>query len=268
MTTKKNYYEVLGVSKGADSGEIKKAYRNLALETHPDRHPDDKEAEAKFKEISEAYGVLSDPQKKASYDRFGLRERRPPGFDTMDVDSLFAEEFLRRYGGFSNNKPKDAPVRGRDVSMEFPVRLSSAVLGGKEKLEVSFPDNCPSCLGVGGFVKEACTHCSGRGVILNQVRNGNSMVSSVMPCQQCKGIGTFLIDGCLKCKASGRVTSSKSLVVTVPPRIKLGSKIALRGQGQVGFNGGKPGDIVLFLSIKYPELTEEQQELLRSFDAG
>ena len=258
-----DYYKVLGASRKASQDEIKKSYRKLALQFHPDRNPDNDEAEEKLKEINEAYSVLSDPQKRASYDRFGMRERpsTPPpssqGFQGFDI----MEEFMRHAArNASRNRP------GGNVAHRLMLTLSEALLGCQKSVELQFPDYCEGCHGKGFEKVDKCAPCEGRGHILLSNQNN---VHTYTPCRDCGGMGEFGIDTCTKCSGSGKCDTEKTLVVTIPPGVHSGNKIRLAGQGQRGFGGGPPGDVFIQVWVTYPDLaklSDEDKEFLRSLD--
>lgn len=250
-----DYYKVLGVSKTASADEIKKAYRKLALQYHPDRNPDSAEAEAKFKEINEAHEVLSDPQKKQSYDRFGLRDRTVSQAPHPDV-----ADFMR---GFGFGRQQNVQRRGADIRAGVEVTLSEAVLGAKKTLDFSFMDSCLECQGAGATEFDVCKICNGAG--LQQKQNGN--MSTMFTCRSCGGVGKFSLNTCNSCNGECMVSTDKSLTVTIPTGVKHGQKMALGQQGQRGRNGGPPGNLVLIIHVVYPkDLTDEQKEFLRSLD--
>lgn len=263
-----DYYKTLGVEKKASQEEIKKAYRKLAFEYHPDRNPNDKEAEARFKEVGEAYSVLSDPKKRQSYDRFGIKEgkrgRTASPFDFGDFEEFF--------GGAASNfadeirRQQQRPRKGRSISLHLDIKLSESILGCKKDLEVSVREKCASCVGTGSSETEECTGCSGAGSI--QARpNPNFVINHV--CRHCNGSGRFSLRGCGDCSSKGVVNSTKKINVNIPAGTKNGSIVRLNGAGYEGINGGPSGDIVIKINVSYPradKLTEEQVSFLRSLD--
>ena len=255
-----DYYAVLGVAKGSSADEIKKSYRKLALEHHPDRNPDAPDAEDKLKKINEAYAVLSDVQKRASYDRFGIRDQRrkqpPPG----DM----AEAFRNMGFDFNFGGRQGGPQRGGDISIQYPISIASAILGDKEHIEVSINDTCPKCVGTGAEKFDTCADCDGKGMV-SFVHNNMRMANA---CRSCGGMGKFILDACKRCNGVKTVQSTRSFDVTFPPGIHHGQRMALRGQGQGGVGGGPPGDAYITVDILYPVgLTKEEEKLLRSLDA-
>lgn len=257
-----DYYKVLDIPKGASQDEIKKAYREKALECHPDRNPNDAEAEVRFKDINEAHGVLSDPQKRQSYDRFGLRDKGAGSGPPPNMD-----EFLRNLSfrmDFTNHRR--GPQRGTDLMTELVVPLSEAVLGAKRKLRISFTSPCPDCRGSGATEFDICGDCNGEGV---KASNYGSNMRTLSPCRSCGGVGKFPLNVCSECSGNCSVSVDKSLDVTIPAGIHHGQRMALRGQGPAGLNGGPSGDVVLSIRVKYPKnLTGEQQDFLRGLDGS
>lgn len=258
-----NYYEVLGVSKGASQDEIKKAYRKLALEYHPDRNPDDKEAEDKLKQINEAYGVLSDPQRRSSYDRFGMRDRSSGPSAGPTPDDIL-EHFMRNVNvQFNARRRGAAPKNGMHVGQSINVNLYEAIFGTTKEIEVKFEDVCSTCNCSGYSKFEDCSSCSGTGSIKEPIEKGFVFSN---PCQDCRGVGRFPLEACEDCKGRKFVSAAKSFSVKIPPGIKHGSQLSIQGKGQSGLNGGANGDIVLKVNIVYPDkdsLSEEQANFLK-----
>ena len=255
-----DYYSALGVTKSATAEEIKKAYRALAMKHHPDRNPDDPKAEVRLKDINEAYGVLSDPQKRSSFDRFGVRDRSsvpPQGFDIRDI---FRNAHFHGQGGRNPN----APQRGADINIKFPVTLSAAVLGAKEHIDVQITDSCDGCSGNGATKFDTCELCKGSGV--TQFVQNNMQMS--VSCRSCGGMGRFALDVCGKCNGAKAIPVVRSLDVTIPAGVMHGQRLALRGQGQSGVNSGPRGDAYIVILLAYPtDLSPEEQEFLRGLDA-
>jgi molecular chaperone DnaJ len=256
-----DYYSVLGIAKTSSAEEIKKAYRKLALEHHPDRNPDNPDAEDKLKSLNEAYEVLSDTQKRNSYDRFGMRSRSqrstpPPG----DM----AEAFRNMGFNFNFAGRPGAPQRGADISLKYPISIASAILGDKEHIEITINDACSECTGTGATKFDICEECDGKG--LKEFIHNNMRIANA--CRACGGMGKFVLDVCTGCSGRKVVPATRAFDVTFPPGVHHGQQMALRGQGQSGIAGGPPGDVYITVDIVYPTgLTEEEKELLRSLDA-
>ncbi len=255
-----DYYSALGVTKSATAEEIKKAYRKMALKHHPDRNPDDPEAEGRLKEINEAYSVLSDPQKRVSFDRFGVRDRTnvppPQGFDFNDI--------FRNMGvNFNGRGTPRGPQRGADINIKFPITLGTAVLGSKEHIDVHITDVCDGCSGSGSTKFDTCEDCKGSGATQFTQNNMNMSVS----CRSCGGMGRFSLDVCVKCNGRKVMPATRSIDVTIPPGAMHGQRMVLRGEGQSGLNGGPRGDAYIVTLVVYPtDLTPEEQEFLRGLD--
>jgi len=251
-----DYYKVLEVSKKASQKEIKKSYRAMALKYHPDRNPDNKEAEDKLKNLNEAYETLSDPEKRQSYDRFGLRSRSANPSPHADIF-----DFMRR-AGFGEHTT-DNSRRGEDIKLRVSVSLSEAVLGGAKKLSFSIADTCLSCEGSGATKFNECAVCNGQGWT-GEIK-GNTQIS--FTCRACGGKGRFPVDTCLVCHGRGVKQSSRSLEIHIPIGIKHGQTIVIREQGRRGIRGGPPGDLFVTASVAYPKnLTEQEKKFLRDLD--
>ena len=253
-----DYYKVLGVSKKASQDEVKKAYRKLALKYHPDRNPDNQEAEEKLKDINEAYETLSDPEKRQSYDRFGIRNRSARANPPQDIF-----DFIRQSGFGGGFNSHHGPQRGEDIKIRAAVSLSEAVLGGKKKLSFSIADTCSICEGAGATTFESCSICNGQGWT-TEVKS-NTQISYT--CRSCAGRGRFPIDTCLSCNGRGVSQSTRALDINIPAGIKNGQTIAVKGKGRKGVKGGPPGDLYMMTSVEYPRnLTEEEKDFLRKLD--
>lgn len=266
---KRDYYEVLGVSKGASDDEIKKAYRKTAKKYHPDLHPDDPEAEAKFKECNEAYEVLSDPQKKARYDQFGFAGVDPNygagaggaggygggfGFDgDIDLGDIFSSFFGGSgFGGFGSRNP-NAPARGRDVQTSLHLTFEEAAKGCKKTVEVHRVEDCSECGGSGaakGTSPKTCPDCQGRGVVTVQQRTAFGVMSTQRACTRCGGTGKIIDTPCQKCGGKGKVRHARKIEINIPAGIDEGQVVNVRGNGDAGFNGGPAGDLKVVIGIK------------------
>lgn len=265
---KRDYYEVLGVSKGASDDEIKKAYRKTAKKYHPDLNPDNAEAEAKFKECNEAYEVLSDPQKKARYDQFGFAGVDPNygagqggysggfgggfGFDgDIDLGDIFSS-FFGGGGGFGGRNP-NAPQRGRDIQSSVTLTFEEAAKGCKKTIEVMRVMDCSDCHGSGaapGTSPQTCPECQGRGVINVQQRTPLGVMSTQRTCSRCGGTGKIVNTPCKKCNGKGKVRTKKKIDINIPAGIDNNQVVNVRGFGNDGSNGGPAGDLKVVVTIK------------------
>ena len=252
---KRDYYEVLGVGKDADSSSIKKAYRRLAMKYHPDRNSDDN-AQDKFREASEAYEVLSSGEKRDAYDRFGhAGVDNSGGFtftqrgDFQDIFSDFNSVFSNFFGGGATRRNPNAPQQGSDLQFNMTLGLSQAVAGDTVSIEVPALQNCDICDGSGaaaGTSKTTCRDCDGTG----QVTINRSFVMLRQTCRRCGGAGVAIEKPCLSCGGMGRIEKDRTLSVTVPPGVDEGTRLRMRGKGEDGINGGPPGDLFVVFSIK------------------
>ena len=270
MAEKRDYYEVLGVDKGADDAAIKKAYRTLAKKYHPDMNPGDKEAEAKFKEANEAYDVLSDSEKRAKYDQFGHAAFDPTqggggaygggfgGFgDFGDLGDIFGSFFGGGFGGSSRRQ--NGPTRGEDVGAQITVSFEEAVFGVKKDISYNRIQKCPDCQGSGaakGTQATTCHVCGGSGQKRITQRLGGMAFQSTTTCDACRGTGKIIKNPCSNCRGTGYVKVTKKLSVSIPAGIDDGERIALRGQGCDGRNGGPAGDLIISVNVKRHEIFE------------
>ena len=264
MAEKRDYYEVLGLNKSAGETEIKKAYRTLAKKYHPDMNPGDAEAEAKFKEVNEAYAVLSDADKKAKYDQFGHAAFDPAagggsgfggfgGFgDFSDLGDIFGSFFGGGFGSSSTAR-KNAPMRGEDIGARVTVTFEEAAFGVKKDVSFHRIQKCDECSGSGaakGTTADTCTVCGGSGQKRVTQRIGGMAFQSTVTCDTCRGSGKIIKNPCANCRGTGYVKVNKNLSVNIPAGIDDGERIALRGQGCDGRNGGPAGDLILTVSVK------------------
>lgn len=264
MAEKRDYYEVLGVSKGASEDELKKAYRKVAKQYHPDLHPGDKEAEAKFKEANEAYEVLSDPQKRQQYDQFGHAAFEQgagggSGFggfggfgDFGDIfDSFFGGGFGG--GGFSSGSARrNGPQRGRDIQKSVKISFKESVFGIEKEISITKNDKCTSCNGSGakaGTSPETCQTCHGSGTVRKVQRTPIGNVQTTGTCPTCNGLGQIIKDPCNKCGGSGFEKKTKKIKINIPAGIDNGQSITLRGEGEPGKNNGPMGDLYLEINV-------------------
>jgi molecular chaperone DnaJ len=253
VSEKRDYYEVLGVSRDADASELKRAYRKLALEIHPDRKPGDKEAEARFKEASEAYQVLSDPEKRGLYDRFGHEGPRGAGFgsgfaNVGDIFSAFGDIFGDLFGGFGGFGGGPAQARGADLETRVELTLAEVAAGTTKEIELRRRVTCKSCGGSGaaaGSGRERCQQCGGHGQVMH--RQGFLMIQTTCPI--CRGEGTIVRKPCEPCKGSGLVTSEESLQVNIPAGVEDGATLRLTGRGEAAPGGGQPGNLYVHLHV-------------------
>jgi len=254
--SKKDYYQVLGVSKNASDDELKKAYRRLAMKYHPDRNTEDKDAEERFKEVGEAYTVLSDPQKRAAYDQFGHEGVDPSmgggggftGGGFGDFADIFESVFgggARRNSGSDGNRA----FRGADLRYDLNLPLEEAVAGVETKIRIPTHTVCKTCKGSGskpGTVPVSCTRCHGTG----QIQMSQGFFSVRQTCPNCRGLGKRIEDPCPTCYGQGRVQESKTLLVNVPAGVDNGDRIRLSGEGEAGMNGGPSGDLYVQITVK------------------
>ncbi|MBQ7740955.1 MAG: molecular chaperone DnaJ [Eubacterium sp.] len=268
MPDKRDYYEVLGVSKSASDDEIKKAYRKAAKQYHPDLHPDDPVAEEKFKECNEAYEILSDPQKKARYDQFGFAGVDPNygagaggpggfgGFDgDIDLGDIFSSIFGGGggFGGFGGGRNPNAPRPGRDIQSAVTITFEEAAKGCKKAVDVSRVEDCSQCHGTGaapGSSPKSCPDCGGRGVINVQQRTAFGTISTQRPCTRCAGKGKIVDNPCPKCQGKGKVRKRTKVDINIPAGIDNRQVVNVRGFGDAGINGGPTGDLRVIVNIK------------------
>lgn len=265
MADKRDYYEVLGVDKNASAEDIKKAYRQLAKKYHPDLNPGNKEAEEKFKEVNEAYEVLSDADKKARYDQFGHAGVDPSyggggygggfsgGFGDMgDISDIFNSFFG---GGFSSSgrSNPNAPRRGQDIQTNININFMDACFGKEVEVSINRMEKCPDCNGTGaaaGSSAETCPDCHGTGQIKVTQHTPFGMISQQKPCTRCGGKGKIINNPCPKCRGNGRYTAAKKIKVSVPAGIDDGQTLQVSGQGHAGINGGPNGDLHVTVSVR------------------
>ena len=261
MTDKRDYYEILGVSRDSSGETIKKAYKKLAIKYHPDRNPGDSEAENLFKEASEAYGVLSDSDKKATYDRFGHEGLRGQGFQGFsgfdDIFSSMGNIFEDLFGGFGGGSRThhNGPQRGHDLRYDLEIDLEEAAFGSEKKIEVQKYASCLQCQGTGvkpGSSPATCPTCQGTG----QLRRTSGFFSIQTSCHQCSGTGRIITDPCEECTGSGQVIESSHINVKIPAGIGHGSKMRIAGKGEEGHRGGPAGDLYVIIFIKPHEYFE------------
>ena len=271
MADKRDYYDVLGLQKGCSEDEIKKAYRRLARQYHPDLNPGDATAEAKFKEVGEAYEVLSDSQKRARYDQFGHAGVDPSygagggggysysgGFDDIDLGDIFGSFFGGGFSSRSRSNP-NGPQKGRNINLNVTISFMEAAHGCKK--EVSYPsmDKCTSCGGSGaaaGSQAETCSECRGTGRVNIAQRTPFGMVQTQRTCQKCGGRGKVIKTPCPTCSGSGRTHQNHKIEVNIPAGIDDGQTISISGRGDAGINGGPNGDLLVTVSVRPDTLFE------------
>lgn len=268
MADKRDYYEVLGVPKNADDAALKKAYRVLAKKYHPDTNPGDKEAEAKFKEASEAYAVLSDPQKRQQYDQFGHAAFEngggggAGGFDFGDMGDIFGDIFGDLFGGGRSRRSNgNEPSRGANVRASVRITFEEAVFGCEKELELNLKDPCKKCNGTGakpGTSPVTCGKCGGNGQIVMTQQSLFGMVRNVTTCPDCKGKGKIVKEKCSDCYGTGFVASRKKIQVSVPAGIDDGQSIRIRGKGEPGTNGGERGDLLVEVNVSRHPVFQRQ----------
>ena len=248
MADKRDYYEVLGLKKGASEDEIKSAFRKMAMKYHPDRNPGDKSAEEKFKEINEAYSVLSDPDKKEKYDRFGFAGVDPnAGFGGENPFGGFGGS---GFGGYTQNA--NAPRKGRDIEKHMNISFNEAVFGTTKKINLTKNVECETCHGSGaapGSSKKICPQCGGSGRVRRVQNTVFGQMQSETVCPKCGGTGQVIETPCRDCGGTGRVRKTVSLSVKIPAGVDNDAVITLRGQGEPGYNGGPAGDLYIVLSV-------------------
>lgn len=259
--TKRDYYEVLGVDKNADDATIKKAYRTLAKKYHPDMNPGDKEAEAKFKEVNEAYDVLSDPDKKAKYDQYGHAAFDPSAgggagfggfgdFGGFDINDIFSSFFGGASGGSTR---RNGPVRGDDITVRLTISFEESVFGCKKEVSYNKIQKCANCSGTGaakGTSPKTCSACGGSGQVRVQQRTPFGIMQTQKTCDTCHGTGKIIENKCPNCRGTGFVRVPKKLEVNIPAGIDDGQQLSLRYQGSDGMNGGNAGDLYIIISVR------------------
>lgn len=254
MADKRDYYEVLGVSKTADDAEIKKAFRQQAKKYHPDSHPGDKECEEKFKEAQEAYAVLSDPEKRRQYDQFGHAAFEGGagggGFDFsgMDMGDIFGDIFGDFFGGGSRRSSNNGPQKGANIRLSVRISFEEAVFGCTKELEFTYKETCSTCGGNGakpGTNPETCTKCGGKGKVVYSQQSLFGMVQNVQTCPECQGSGKVVKEKCTNCRGTGYVSKKIKKTIDIPAGIDNGQCVRIRDYGEPGKNGGPRGDVLV-----------------------
>ena len=254
MADKRDYYEVLGVSKTADDAEIKKAFRQQAKKYHPDSHPGDKECEEKFKEAQEAYAVLSDPDKRRQYDQFGHAAFEGGagggGFDFsgMDMGDIFGDIFGDFFGGGSRRSSNNGPQKGANIRLSVRISFEEAVFGCTKELEFTYKETCSTCGGNGakpGTNPETCSKCGGKGKVVYSQQSLFGMVQNVQTCPECQGSGKVVKEKCTNCRGTGYVSKKIKKTIDIPAGIDNGQCVRIRDYGEPGKNGGPRGDVLV-----------------------
>ena len=267
MADKRDYYEVLGIDRNADDAAIKKAYRVLAKKYHPDTNPGNAEAEAKFKEASEAYAVLSDPDKRQKYDQFGHAAFENGGggagaggfeFNFDDMGDIFGDIFGGMFGGGRSRRANNGPQKGANIHTSIRITFEEAAFGCEKEIELTLKDECTTCHGTGaklGTTPETCSKCGGKGQVVYTQQSLFGMVRNVQTCPDCKGKGKVVKEKCPDCYGTGYLSSRKKIQVTVPAGIDNGQSIRIRDKGEPGINGGERGDLLVEVVVsRHPYL--------------
>ena len=265
MAEKRDFYEVLGLQKGATEDEIKKAFRKKAMEFHPDRNPGDKTAEEKFKEVNEAYSILSDPQKKDKYDRFGHAGVDPNagfggggfgGFGGGGFEDIFGDLFGGMFGGGFNQsggRRRNGPRKGQDLQKSISITFEEAAFGAKKQIQVNKYVPCADCEGTGaekGSQKVTCSKCNGTGEIRTTQRTPFGQFTNVQACDKCGGSGEVIEKPCHTCSGTGKIRKTVTIAVDIPAGVDNDSVISIKGQGEPGTNGGPSGDLYVVISVQ------------------
>ena len=271
--SKRDYYEVLGVSRDADESAIRKAYRKLAFENHPDRNPNDSQAEQRFKEATEAYEVLRDAEKRARYDRFGHAATGGgpaqdfSGFDLADALRAFMRDFGGDAGGFEDlfgggGGGRSGPQRGDDLQLRLKLSLEEIATGVEKRIRVKHDRACGTCKGRGGSGETQCSQCGGRGQVRRVQQSFFGQFVNISVCPRCQGEGSTFKEPCKTCRGDGRVSETETIAVKVPPGVANGNFIPVRGMGDAGPRGGPSGDLIVLIEEKpHPYFRREGDDL-------
>lgn len=263
---KRDYYEVLGVDKNADDATLKKAYRVLAKKYHPDMNPGDAEAEKKFKEASEAYAILSDPEKRRQYDQYGHAAFEGAGgaggfdFSGMDFSDIFGDLFGGMFGG-SSRRANNGPMKGANLRTSVRVTFQEACFGAEKEIELTLKDECKTCRGTGakpGTTKETCSKCGGKGQVVFTSQSFFGTVRNVQTCPDCGGTGKIIKEKCPDCHGSGYIASRKKIQISIPAGIDDGQSIRIRDKGEPGTNGGPRGDLLVEVLVQRHPVFQRQ----------
>ncbi len=266
MAVKRDYYEVLGVGREASPDDLKRAFRKIAMDSHPDRNPDDSVAAARFKEASEAYSVLSDPGRRRTYDMFGHAavESGGPAVDFSDMP--FADIFDTFFGGGGRGGRRQRSNRGDDLRYDMTITFEDAFLGMEKQIDVPRLTTCERCAGGGaepGSGDESCPGCGGSGQIRRTAQSIFGSVVTAATCPTCGGAGRLLKNPCAECRGQGRLERTRRLAVRIPPGVDSGSQIRISGEGEAGVRGGSPGDLYVVLRVKaHPHLARRDRDVI------
>ena len=266
---KRDYYEVLGISKTADDAEIKKAYRVLAKKYHPDMNPGDAEAEKKFKEASEAYAVLGDPEKRRQYDQFGHAAFEGGGaggfggfdFNSADFGDIFGDIFGDFFGGGRRRGANNGPMKGANIRTSVRITFEEAVFGVSKEIELTLKDECATCHGTGakpGTSPETCTKCGGKGQVVFTQQSFFGTVRNVQSCPECNGTGKVIKEKCADCHGTGYIANRKKIQVSIPAGIDNGQSVRIRDKGEPGTNGGPRGDLLVEVIVARHPIFQRQ----------
>lgn len=266
---KRDYYEVLGISKTADDAEIKKAYRVLAKKYHPDMNPGDAEAEKKFKEASEAYAVLNDPEKRRQYDQFGHAAFEGGGaggfggfdFNSADFGDIFGDIFGDFFGGGRRRGANNGPMKGANIRTSVRITFEEAVFGVSKEIELTLKDECATCHGTGakpGTSPETCTKCGGKGQVVFTQQSFFGTVRNVQSCPECNGTGKVIKEKCADCHGTGYIANRKKIQVSIPAGIDNGQSVRIRDKGEPGTNGGPRGDLLVEVIVARHPIFQRQ----------
>jgi molecular chaperone DnaJ len=266
---KRDYYEVLGISKTADDAEIKKAYRVLAKKYHPDMNPGDAEAEKKFKEASEAYAVLSDPEKRRQYDQFGHAAFEGGGaggfggfdFNSADFGDIFGDIFGDFFGGGRRRGANNGPMKGANIRTSVRITFEEAVFGVSKEIELTLKDECATCHGTGakpGTSPETCPKCGGKGQVVFTQQSFFGTVRNVQSCPECNGTGKVIKEKCADCHGTGYIANRKKIQVSIPAGIDNGQSVRIRDKGEPGTNGGPRGDLLVEVIVARHPIFQRQ----------
>jgi molecular chaperone DnaJ len=267
LAVKRDYYEVLGVGRQASADDLKRAFRKIAMDSHPDRFPDDVVAAARFKEASEAYTVLSDPGRRRTYDMFGHAAVESGGGPAVDFSDMpFADIFDTFFGGGLGGRRRERSNRGDDLRYDLTITFEEAFSGVEKQIDVARRATCGRCSGSGaepGTGVETCPGCRGSGQIRRQTQSIFGAVVTAATCPTCGGAGRLLKSPCVQCRGQGRVESSKHLAVKIPAGVDTGSQIRISGEGEAGLRSGQPGDLYVVLRVKpHAHLARHEQDMV------